>query len=188
MKNLYLIGGGGHCNSCIDVIELEKKFKIKGIFDIKEKVGKNISGYKIIGSDKDILDYYDENNFFLITIGQIYNSELRKKYFNMNLNLATVISPRSYISKKSKILEGSIIMHDVVVNSGAHIGKNCIINTKSIIEHDVVVGNNCHISTGAIINGSVTIGDDSFVGSGSITKHSIVIQKKSFIKANSLVK
>ena len=40
MKNLYLIGGGGHCKSCIDVIEQEKKYKIKGIFDLLKKLEK----------------------------------------------------------------------------------------------------------------------------------------------------
>ena len=188
MKNLYLIGGGGHCNSCIDVIELENKYRIKGIFDIEEKIGKNISSYEIIGCDDDISNYCDKDNFFLITIGQIYNPDLRKKYFNMNLNLAKVISPRAYVSKKAKISEGTIVMHDAIINSGAQIGKNCIINTKSLIEHDSVIGNNCHISTGAIINGSVVVGDDTFIGSGSVTSHSITIEKKSFFKANSLVK
>ena len=37
MKELILIGGGGgHCRSCIDVIEQEQKFKIAGIIDKKE--------------------------------------------------------------------------------------------------------------------------------------------------------
>ena len=39
MKELFLIGGGGHCKSCIDVIEEEGKFKIIGIIDQKEKLG-----------------------------------------------------------------------------------------------------------------------------------------------------
>ena len=37
-NNLILIGGGGHCKSCIDVIEQENKFNITGILDVKEKV------------------------------------------------------------------------------------------------------------------------------------------------------
>ena len=36
MKNLILIGAGGHCVSCIDVIEKEKKFKIVGVLDKKK--------------------------------------------------------------------------------------------------------------------------------------------------------
>ena len=37
MKNIILIGAGGHCNSCIDVIELEKKYKIIGLVDDKKR-------------------------------------------------------------------------------------------------------------------------------------------------------
>ena len=38
MKKIILIGAGGHCNSCIDVIELEKKYKIIGLVDNKKKI------------------------------------------------------------------------------------------------------------------------------------------------------
>jgi len=37
MKKLILIGAGGHCKSCIDVIENENKFKIVAIIDKKKK-------------------------------------------------------------------------------------------------------------------------------------------------------
>ena len=30
---IILVGGGGHCKSCIDVIEAESRFTIKGIID-----------------------------------------------------------------------------------------------------------------------------------------------------------
>ena len=188
MKNLYLIGGGGHCKSCIDVIELENKFKIKGIFDIKDKIGDSVLGYRIIGDDNDIQKFRSINNHFFITLGQIDTADIRKKYFNMNLNFAKIISPRAYVSKNSKINEGTIIMHDVTINSGAIVGKNCIINTKSLIEHDAIIGDHCHISTGAIINGGAIVEAETFIGSGVVTKQSIVIKKKSFIKANTLVK
>ena len=34
---IILIGGGGHCKSCIDVIEQEGRFTIAGIVDMPEK-------------------------------------------------------------------------------------------------------------------------------------------------------
>ena len=37
MKQIILIGGGGHCKSCIDVIENGNKYKIRGIIDKKKK-------------------------------------------------------------------------------------------------------------------------------------------------------
>ena len=33
MKEIILIGGGGHCLSCLDVINNQKIFKVKGIVD-----------------------------------------------------------------------------------------------------------------------------------------------------------
>ncbi len=42
MKNIILLGGGGHCKSSIDVIEKENKFRIVGIFDKKKKKYLNI--------------------------------------------------------------------------------------------------------------------------------------------------
>ena len=41
-KPLVLIGGGGHCKSCIDVIEASDQFVIKGILDIEPKLGEKI--------------------------------------------------------------------------------------------------------------------------------------------------
>ena len=43
---LILIGGGGHCKSCIDVIEQEDNYEIVGIIDVPEKKGE-----KILNSD-----------------------------------------------------------------------------------------------------------------------------------------
>ena len=33
MKNLILVGAGGHCESCIEVVEQNKEYKIIGILD-----------------------------------------------------------------------------------------------------------------------------------------------------------
>ena len=45
----------------------------------------------------------------------------------------------------------------------SEVGKNCIINSKSLIEHDAVIGNNSHVSTRATLNGEVKLGYNSFV-------------------------
>src|SRR5574344_2140889 len=174
MKKIILIGSGGHCKSCIEVIELEDKYKIIGILDMKEKIGEEVYGYKIIGSDEDIEKNIKEDTYFLITIGQLKTAELRKKIFNKLIEnkaeIGTVISPLSHVSKHAEIGKGTIILNNVLVNSGAKIGENCIINSMALIEHDAKIGNHCHISTGARINGGVEVRDETFVGSGVTTK------------------
>ena len=41
-EKIVLLGGGGHCRSIIDVIELENKYKIVGIVDKKELIGSKV--------------------------------------------------------------------------------------------------------------------------------------------------
>lgn len=191
-KKIILVGGGGHCEAVIDVIELSGDYEIIGIIDVKEKVGSEVLGYKVIGTDEDIKDLKKEVDYAFITIGHIYSAEKRKNIYNLlkvnGFTIPTIISPKSYVSKHAKIGEGTIIMHGAILNAGAVIGRNCIVNSMALIEHDAVVGDFCHISTGAIVNGGVKVGDFTFVGSNAVTKQYIEIPSNSFIKAGSLVK
>ena len=79
MKKIILIGGGGHCRSCIDVIEKEKKFKVLGIVDNKKNI--LIKKYKFIGSDKDLDKISKKIKNAIITIGQVKNSDLRERLY-----------------------------------------------------------------------------------------------------------
>jgi sugar O-acyltransferase (sialic acid O-acetyltransferase NeuD family) len=189
MKQLYLIGGGGHCRSCIDVIEQENKYKIMGIFDKIENIHSSILGYNIIGTDENIAQYVSPNNYFLITVGQIKTPKIRMDIFEklkkINANLAIVVSPRAYVSKYANILEGTIILHDALVNANAQIGMNTIINTKSLIEHDAIIGNHCHISTGTVVNGGCKIEDETFIGSNTVLQEGIFVPTCSVISAGS---
>ncbi len=191
-QSIILIGGGGHCKSCIDVIEQEGRFTIEGIIDLPEKKGEKTLGYPVIGNDDDLVGLISSDKYFLITLGQIKSAQRRKELFKIlkskKANLPIIISPRAYVSKHAIIEEGTIIMHHALVNANAKIGENCIINSKALVEHDVEIGNHCHISTGAIVNGHVQVGDETFIGSGAVTKESIKIESNSFIKANSIVK
>lgn len=192
MNEIILIGGGGHCKSCIEVIESTGQFKIKGILDLPEKKGKEISGYPIVGTDLDIQSLIIKKMNFLITIGSIGDPAKRIELFNLIRDLGgqlpTICASTSYVSKFAKIGIGSIIMHQVLINTHSVIGNNCIINSKALIEHDASIGDHCHISTGAIVNGGTSIGNGSFFGSGAVSKHNIHIPENSFIKANSIVK
>jgi len=188
---IILVGGGGHCKSCIDVIEAGGQYNIKGIIDLPEEFGKSILGYTVIGNDDELpkLARYGYN--FLITIGHMGNSSQRRKLFDIIVinggNLPVIISPMAVVSKHSVIGEGTIIMHNSIINADTKIGKNCIINNKALIEHDVVIGENCHISTDANVNGNCSIGENVFIGSGATLKNGISISNDVIIGAGAIV-
>jgi len=188
-KKIILIGAGGHCVACVDIIEKENKYQIYGL--VGEKKNSSLIKYKLIGNDADLKKIKKKTNNALITIGQIKNLFLREKVFQklikLKFNLPVIVAPYSYVSESSFIDKGTIIMHGAIINSNAKIGKNCIINTGSIIEHDVVIGNNCHISTGSIINGGAIINNNTFIGSGSVIKQHVKIGSRCFVNANKFI-
>ena len=184
-EKIILIGAGGHCKSCIDVIEQAGKFQIAGIVDLPEKLHQKLLGYEIIATDDDLPLLVNEYENFLITLGQIKSPEKRIRIFQTlkesGAKLPVIISPLAYVSRHAKIGAGTIIMHHALINAGAEIGVNCIINSKALIEHDAIIGEHCHIATGAIINGGTVISAETFVGSNAMTKEYIKIGEQTVI-------
>jgi len=190
MKKIILIGAGGHCVSCIDVIEVERKYKITGLIDNRKK--NSLLKYKILGNDKTLKKFSKKVKYALITVGHIKDSKIRENLFKriskFGFKSPTIISPLSYVSKHAVVGEGTIVMHGSTINAGVKIGKNCIINSNSLVEHDVVVEDHCHISTRSTINGGVIIKKNSFVGSCSVIKQNLKIGKNCFINANLFIR
>ena len=126
---MILYGAGGHAKSCIDIIENQKKYKIVGLIGKIDELNKKVLGYKVIGTDKDLLKLRKITKNIILAIGPIKN-ELRKKFLKLKLlgfNFPKVISPTSYVSKHASIGDGSIIFNKCIINAGASIGKNCVI-------------------------------------------------------------
>jgi sugar O-acyltransferase (sialic acid O-acetyltransferase NeuD family) len=190
MKKIILIGGGGHCKSCIEVIHSQGVYEIAGILDGALVAG-NVLGYPVIGDDEMIGTLAAEGHSFLITVGQIKNSGVRQKLFEKVRAakgiFAKVVASTAYVSEFASVGEGTILMHGVFVNAGVKMGVNGIVNTKTLVEHDVVIGDHCHVSTGSIINGDCVVEDDCFIGSGAVIKQGIVITEKTIIGAGAVV-
>jgi len=190
MREIILIGGGGHCKSVIDVIEQENKFTIAGIIDKKELIGEEVLGYNVIGCDDDLEAFFKSYKHAIVTVGQIQSPNIRIKLFNklktIGYKLPTIISPLAYVSKHAFIDEGTIVMHQVLINASTKIEKNCIINTKALIEHDCLIESNCHISTASVVNGGTLVKEGTFFGSNATSKE--YIECSGFIKAGSLTK
>lgn len=191
MKRIILLGAGGHCISCIDVIDSTKQFEIVGILDPNEPVGKLVCGYPVLGDDSLIKKYCEQDCSFVITVGQIKSSNSRKTLYNLIKSfegeLPVIISPYSYVSSSAYIAEGTIVMHHAIVNSMANLGQCSIINTKALVEHESIIGEFCHISTGVCVNGQVSIGNECFIGSNTVVGNNLLIANNVVIGAGSQV-
>ena len=190
-KKLLLIGGGGHCKSVIPIIEETLEYEIVGISDKQENLNKKILKHSIIITDKELEKYDKKANYAFITLGSIKNAKKRENLYSklkqIGYHFPIIQSKHSIISKYSNIEEGTVIMPGVVINPGVTIGKNCIINTGSIIEHDCKIDDHTHIAPGVTISGGVRIGKCSHIGTGTTIIQNIEITENCIIGAASLV-
>ena len=180
--HLILIGSGGHAHACIDVIEQHGQYLIAGLVGMPEEVHAQHLGYPVIATDGDLQQLAKEYQYVLITVGQIRSPDNRirlyQKAAELGFQLPVIIAPTAHVSPHATIGAGTIVMHGGIINAGAKVGNNCIINTCALVEHDTIIGDHCHISTGAILNGDVRIGAGGFVGSGSIIKEGVTFGER----------
>lgn len=119
-RDLILVGGGGHCKSVIEAAE-SAAYHIHGILDRQERFGQTILRSRIIGTDSDIPAYAGKYDF-VVTIGFIKDLSLRLKIHDQirvaGGRLATIIASTARVSKYASVGEGTVILHQAVVNAG----------------------------------------------------------------------
>ncbi len=191
MKPIVLIGGGGHCVSCIDVIERSGQYAVAGVLDLPEKAGQTVLGYPVLGCDDDLDDLARQALSFLVAIGQVKSAALRRSLFHRVLQaggeLPAVVSRLAYVSPHADVRSGTIIMHHAMVNAKASVDVNCIVNSCALVEHDARIEGHCHISTGAVVNGHCVIGEGCFLGSGSVVREGIRLAGGTVVGAGAVV-
>ena len=101
--SIILVGAGGHCKSCIEVIEAAGNYTIKGILDAKVAAGSRLLNYEVLGGDEKIVELAGHaNNYFLITVGQIESPGIRlqiaQKIKKAGGKMATVVDPGARIA------------------------------------------------------------------------------------------
>ena len=189
---LLIAGAGGHARACIDVVEAAGAIRIGGLMGRPDEVGQQVLGYRVLGSESDIAPLRAEHDHALVGVGQIKSYAAREQLFDLlaghGFTLATIVSPRAYVSPHAEIGAGSIVMHGAVVNAGARIGRNCIINSMALVEHDVSIDDHCHVATGARVNGGVVIGSRVFIGSGSTILQGARIGSRSIVAMGAQVR
>lgn len=192
MKEIIIIGAGGHAKVIIDIILQRKKILndnllIKGILDdsFNESEKKDLFGIPIMGKINKILEL-SSDTYYIIAIG---NNSIRKKISEnyKNIKYITLIHPKAIIAENVSLEIGTVIMAGSIVNSYTKIGKHCIINTGSIIEHDNRIKDYVHVSPNATLCGEVCIQEEVWIGAGATIIQGVKIGTKSTIGAGTVV-
>lgn len=192
MKKIIIIGASGHAKVVIDIIEKQNEFEIFGLIDSYKKVGEEIFGYKILGTEEDISNLKTTHNIYggIIAIGDNWTRmSMYHKIIGVSkdFKFISAIHPGATLGKNIFIDEGTVIMPGVIINSDANVGKFCIINTNSSLGHDGMMKDFSSVAPGVTIGGSVTIGKSTAISLGASIIHNVSIGNYSIIGSGALI-
>jgi UDP-perosamine 4-acetyltransferase len=168
MKNVVIIGAGGHSKVVIDILRSVDEFNVIGCTAYHIDL-KSILDVPIVGDDSKLPELFSSGvkNAFIAIGDNMLREKLTLMAKKIGFNLINAISPFAYISKSSSIGNGVAIMPGAVINAEVIIGNNVIINTSASIDHECVIEEYSHIAPGCHLAGNINIGRGSFLGIGS---------------------
>lgn len=178
-KNIYLYGAGGHAKVVMDILDA-CRMQTAGIVDDAPTL-EEFMGYEVAHE-------FTKEAEYIISIG---NCNIRKKVAeklsNGGCSFATAIHPSATVSPHAGIEEGSVVMQGAVIQSCAHIGRHCIVNTNASVDHDCKIEDFVHIAPGATLCGEVCVGAGSWIGAGAVVIQGVKIGKGCMIGAGAVV-
>lgn len=192
MKEIMLIGFGGHARGVIDSIEAAGEYHITGFLETPNRQELSYRNYKVVGTDEDMKKYYDAGiRHAFITVGFMGNSPLRRRLYKAlketGYILPVITDKSAAIAADVWLAEGCYVGKNAIVNANASVGKMCIINSGAIVEHDCMVGDFSHVAVGAVLCGEAAVGNDSLIGANATVLQGVSIGNHSIVGAGSII-
>ncbi len=93
------------------------------------------------------------------------------------------VHPTSVVDENVKIGEGTKVWHFSHVQSGAKIGKDCVLGQNVNVSNNVVIGDRCKLQNNVSVYEGVTLEDDVFCGPSMVFTNDL--RPRAFIKDTS---
>jgi UDP-perosamine 4-acetyltransferase len=193
MRRCVILGGGGHARVLIDALFLMEQVTLYGIL-LPDKTlwGSDVFGVPVLGGDELLPSLAAQGvDSFVVGLGSVGDSSLRQRLFRygleQGLDVLSVCHPNAVLSPRASYWRGGQFLPGSIVNAGAVIGENVIINSGAIIEHDCLIGDHVHVATGAHLSGTVQVGEGAHIGTGAVVRQGITIGKNAIVGAGAVV-
>jgi sugar O-acyltransferase (sialic acid O-acetyltransferase NeuD family) len=192
-KRCVLLGGGGHASVLIDALKMSGIGIPQAVLEADQgKWGQEVLGVPIVGSD-DLLPVVMSQGvrYFVVGLGSTGDNRPRKRLFDLacahHLEPLTVIHPSAICSQHAEVGPGCQLLPGCIINAGAKLGFNVIVNSGAVVEHDCVLEDHVHVATGARLGSGVRVGLEAHVGAGATVKQLINIGPRAVVGAGAVV-
>ena len=194
--SLIVLCAGGHARVVIEALRSRGARPTAVTDRDSSRVGTFLGGIPIIGSDQDILEMQSDSVELANGLGNRASRSIpglsgRRELFGRFAALGYAFPVISHVSAviASDVSpgEGAQIMAGAIIQPGALIGRNVLVNTRAVIEHDCHIGDHSHIAPGAVLCGGVSVGEGTHVGAGAVVLVGISLGVGSVVAAGAVV-
>ena len=175
----------------ISILKDFSQTNILGIIDPGFSSQDIICGIPVWG-DESVLQSLSlpHNTAALLAIGDNYirkSVKTKIEQLRPDLPFFTLIQPGAFIHPNAIINQGCIILAGAIIQNDCLIEELCIIGSGAVLEHDTHIGKFCNVGPGVKAGGKLKMEDGSVLGIGATLKQGIHIGQNSVIGAGSLV-
>lgn len=105
----------------------------------------------------------------------------------LGINLPSFVHRTARLARDCTIGTGSQILLGALVSAQAKIGDFVILNSGAQIDHDCVVEHGAHLGPGVVVAGETVIGENAFIGTGAVIHPRILIGQDAVVAAGATV-
>lgn len=169
-KNLLIVGAGTYAVVTSEIAADMGCFQKIDFVDDGRKTTPN--GISVIGTMGDICNLAEEYSNIIVAIGNpnVRLPLLRKIEAETNYHIASVISPKAYVSPSAQIMRGCIVEPMAVVHAGCVLETGSIISAGAVINHESKCCEGVHVDCNATVEGYCVVPVGTKICSGEVYK------------------
>lgn len=189
MKNVLIIGAGGHSAEIDDYFQYAKKKDPSFDFCIKGFIDDNANSYKNYQFTAPYLGAINSHAVqqdctYIMGIANLtYRRPIIERFVAEGATFSSFIHPDTYISPSCTVGNGVVIAPGVNVGPKVVIGDFTLINSRCSMGHDSHVGKFNFICPNVCFSGFTKVGDENLFGINSVTIPGIEIGSRNKIAA-----
>lgn len=165
----------------------------KSILGFTDPDGEATLGVDIehLGGDEILTEKKPSEVVLTMGVGSVRNTghraDLFSEQFENGFEFPKLIHPEAVVASEATTEAGAQVMVGSVIQPGALLGENVIVNTNASVDHDCQIGAHSHVAPGATLSGEVVLESQVHVGTGASIIQGVKIGKNSVVGAGAVV-
>ena len=192
MRDLVLIGGGGHASDVLGAIEainaVEPRFHVLGYFsdDVTPEPRLERRAVRRLGIPEDSSRFPEAG--VVLAVGYPSARAVVAQRIATDVGWSPqLVHPAAIVGSGAIVSDGSVVLAGATLSPDVRIERHAYVSQLCSIGHDTVVGTMSSVMPGAMVSGDVQLGARVMVGTGAVVLQGLTVGDDAVVGAGALV-